>query len=106
MCPTHTDAVADGDIGECPFKEGSAAGGGDLLSFLPTLTLSLVSEKQNSQNSVGMSPMRVKPTIADHLILWGAIIVVFFTVVQYHGVHNVLFVLLMNSLMLRGGGEK
>ena len=44
-CPTHTAAVADGDMGECPFKQGSAAGGGDLLCFPSTLTLSLVSEK-------------------------------------------------------------
>ena len=62
QCPTHTAAVADGDMGECPFKEGSAAGGGDLLCFLSTFALSLVSEKQNSQDSVGMSPMGVKPT--------------------------------------------
>ena len=45
-----------------------AAGVGDLICFLSTLTLSLVSEK-NYQHSVGMSPMGVKLTIADHLIL-------------------------------------
>ena len=50
--------------------------------------------------------MGVNPTIADHLILYGAISVVFFTVVQYHGVHNVFIMLLMNSLVLRGGEEK
>ena len=50
--------------------------------------------------------MGVKPTIADHLILWGAISVVCFTVAQHHGVHNVFIMLLMNSLMLRGGEEK
>ena len=45
QCQTHTAAVADSDMGECPFKEGSAAGGGDLLCFPSTLTYSLVSEK-------------------------------------------------------------
>ena len=33
-CPLHTAAVADGDMGECPFKEGSAGGGTSFASFL------------------------------------------------------------------------